>query len=272
MYVATEGRLLHPGAAGEPMKACRELPFDGPDGHDEREEGVVRVELVRGELLGRHAGEEGDAGQHVAMRTNGDVLGAERLAEQLLTCRTSEAPVVGRHVRGECQAADGRDGGQQDSARPQRAACMAEGSLDLVYQLQRLRENEAVESAVRKPVSDREIRNDRCLRVARVDIEDIGPLDSSTKSPAVARVLYFENPAHDVRSVPCQEAFDVVAVNRSAAVISEVCAQRSRASERPEASRAKQTPDAPAETTGGFPQTIYVHGVMAVWPMLAGCR
>ncbi len=58
------------------------VTLDGADRDDEREVSIPDLELAARQLLVRHAGEVGDAGQDIAIGLNRDMLVAEHLPEQ----------------------------------------------------------------------------------------------------------------------------------------------------------------------------------------------
>ena len=115
----------------------------------ERKEWIVSLEFSAFELLQRHSGQEGDARQHVSMRTDCDVVWPECLTEQLGTGGGGEAPVVGCHLRWIRDTADGGHGRQQHTTRLKHAMGVANRRIGSVNVLQRLRENEAIEAVGR---------------------------------------------------------------------------------------------------------------------------
>ncbi len=79
-----------------------------------------------------------------------------------------------------------------------------------------------------------QIGNQGRTRVAGIEIENVAAIYSITKSLRVEWFLHLENSASDIRSVLRQKALDVVAIDRSAAIIAEVVAQRPSAAKRTE--------------------------------------
>jgi hypothetical protein len=125
------------------------LVLDGIDSHDRRKEWIVGVEFSASELLKRHAGEESDAGQNIAMRSDCDLSWPERLTEQLGTGGAREAPVVWCHFWGIRDTAYGGHGGQQHTTRLKHAMRLLNRRIGSIDVLQRLRENEAVKGVGR---------------------------------------------------------------------------------------------------------------------------
>jgi hypothetical protein len=115
-----------------------------------------------------------------------------------------------------------------------------DGCLQVVDVLQRLREDEAVEAAARQGIGGGEIGDDSCVRVARFDVEDIAAVDGDSETDGVIAVQHFEDAAADRLSLGGEKLLDVVAVDRRAAVVSVVVAQRFG---RPDRSEPGRPPD-----------------------------
>ena len=100
---------------------------------------------------------------------------------------------------------------------------VATAEVDLVDQVQRLRQDDAVERPVGDLQGVDEVADDRGRRMASVDVEDI-PSGRTTAAVAacVLVVSDLERPTGDVSLVHLEEALDVVAVDQEAAVIAEL--------------------------------------------------
>jgi Glycosyl transferase family 2 len=114
---------------------------------------------------------------------------------------------------------------------------MPDGSLQVVDVLQCLREDEAVEAARWHGIGSDEVADDRCVRIARIDVEDVAALDGGAESSGVVPVQHLEDTAANRPTLGGEELLDVVTVDRSAAVASVVVAERFGPADRPEPGR-----------------------------------
>ena len=64
---------------------ARAIVLYGTNGHEKGKILVPGVELGRRQLVVRQTEQEGDADEHVAMRSDGDMLGSKLLAKQAST-------------------------------------------------------------------------------------------------------------------------------------------------------------------------------------------
>ena len=110
------------------------------------------------------------------MRTYGDMIRTEYLAEQPGAGCGGEAPVIRRRFWRVRKPAHGGHGRQQYTTRPKHALSLANGCVDAVNVLERLREDETVEAIGRQSVALSQIGDKGRLRVARVQIENVAAL------------------------------------------------------------------------------------------------
>src|SRR5688500_11135656 len=103
--------------------------------------------------------------------------------------------------------------------------------------LEGLRQDDAIEAARRKRVRIGEIGDEAGLGVLWIDVEDIGFLDAMTKPARVIRIQHLEDPTANGRSFVFEKAFDVIAVDRSAAITAPIVTERRRSTERAEPRR-----------------------------------
>ena len=102
-----------------------------------------------------------------------------------------------------------------------------DGAVDVVDQVQCLGQNDAVEGPVGDLWSVDEVADDGGRWIAGVDVEHVSSVRAA--AAVAARVLVvsdLEGPAGDVAPVRFEETLDVVAVDRQAALISELAADR----------------------------------------------
>ena len=79
-----------------------------------------------------------------------------------------------------------------------------------------------------------EIRDDRRLRVAWIDVEHIDALELRAEAPRVVVVLHLEHPAANVFAVLAEEPLDVVAIDGQAAIPAPALADGTGAAQRSE--------------------------------------
>jgi peptidoglycan/xylan/chitin deacetylase (PgdA/CDA1 family) len=200
--------------------------FDGTDADEHGKELVLHVELGVGEILAGEAGQEPDGREDVAVRLHLDSTVAEDSSPESPAGRGREAPVVGVNARVPVDFAHRRHGGQESSTTPQEPVCFSDRCVDVVDELERLRTDEAVEGIGRNTAGRGEVGDDGCSRIRLVDVDHIGAGDAGTKLLCVTGILYFEDTPADVGAVVVEEALDVVAVDRRAAVGAPVITQR----------------------------------------------
>src|SRR5262245_23984941 len=108
------------------------------------------------------------------------------------------------------------------------------GRLQVVYALQYLRNNNAVESPGRQVVGAGKVANERRIGVARLDVEHVAACHTSTtKVLGIATVIAFKHTTANVARMALEEIFYVVAVDRYPTGAPS-WADRSKATETPE--------------------------------------
>ncbi len=134
-----------------------------------------------------------------------------------------------------------------------------ERGADVVDELQRLGDDRAVEGVGRDVRRVREVADDRRLRVPLLRHQDVDLLDAGSVASRVVRSRDLEDVAANVRLVSSDEALDVDAVDRRAALEAPVrvdgrdapqVAEIERASLSPVDERAPDRPEAPAYARG----------------------
>jgi hypothetical protein len=193
-------------------------------------------EVALRQFLRRHPDEEGDRCEDVPSAPDGNALRGEDTLEQPRACRRRQPPVL----EPELQAVDATDDGdraEQRAARLEDSMSMSDGCLQVVDVLERLREDEAVEAARRHGVGGSEIADDRRVRVATINVEDVAPVDGGSETYGVVAVHHFEDTAANRGALGGEELLDVVAVDRYAAVASVVVAEGFGPADRPEPGR-----------------------------------
>src|SRR5262249_41989682 len=103
---------------------------------------------------------------------------------------------------------------------------MSDRRARVVDVLQRLREQEAVESVGRDGVRGGEVGDDRRVTVRRDNVEDVLLSDVDAEALRVLRVLDLEHAAPNRRAVLVQEALDEIAVDRRSAIEAKAVAER----------------------------------------------
>ena len=121
---------------------------------------------------------------------------------------------------------------------------MNDGGTHVVDELKRLGQHEAIKLVRRDPICRGQITDDRRAPVCSVDVEHITPVDVRAESISVDAIFDFERTAADVPPVLLEEAFDVIAINRRAAVIAMTFAQGRGSADRPEPCRTHETAEA----------------------------
>src|SRR5262245_60797222 len=118
------------------------------------------------------------------------------------------------------------------------------GAVNIVDQLERLCEDEAIEHVGRHGVCGAEIGDDRRLRIRGSDVEYIPMLNADAESFRIRAVSDLQDATTDIVPVLLQELLNVVAVDRRAAVESPRVAERGRPSKSTQPGGIRQ----PAET------------------------
>src|SRR5215467_1487502 len=99
------------------------------------------------------------------------------------------------------------------------------GSAHVINQLESLGQNKTIKAIRCNRVGSAEVGKYGCVRIARVAIEDVHPLDSRAVPIDISGVLDFKRMPPNVGSVALQEVFDVVAIGRIAPVIAPTIAE-----------------------------------------------
>ena len=103
---------------------------------------------------------------------------------------------------------------------------------DVVNQLQRLREDDAIEGAFGKNRRVGEVPHNRRTRIAGAHVQDVGTCDA--RRAEAARVFVtadFEDASNDFRCVALQEPLDVVPVDRRPSIEAIITTDRYGAAE-----------------------------------------
>src|SRR5688572_7311597 len=109
--------------------------------------------------------------------------------------------------------------------------------------MQRLRQDETVELIRWNVVGRSEVRHDGCVWIRGIDVDDLTIAYRGTEPVGVRVIFYLEHAAPDVIVTFAEEALDVVAIDRRAAIESPRPAQRRRTTERSEKSWTKGPSD-----------------------------
>ena len=97
----------------------------------------------------------------------------------------------------------------------------------IVDVLQRLRDDDAVEALIGERAAHAEVRDDRRLRVRRVDVDDVALGDGRAAETERVRVIaHLEHPPLHCCGVTREEGLDVETVDRQPAVEAPVVAER----------------------------------------------
>ena len=113
-----------------------------------------------------------------------------------------------------------------------RSGADSEPPRQVVHQVERLRQHDAVKGARREVCRVGEIRNQCRLRMARRDVQHVRPSDPTCPTRRVyAASPSFEDAAVNQMRILLQELLDVITVDRETAVISETTAQGGQSSE-----------------------------------------
>jgi len=144
--------------------------------------------------------------------------------------------------RPEGDSAHGRHGGEEHASRPQDAVSVSDRGSNVVDQLERLCDEEAVEEIGGYLISGAEIGKDRDSRIGRVDVHDITALDGRTVAVSISTLFDLQDATADVTSMLEEKSLDVITVDWSAAVEPPVIADGPGASDSAEAGGCKNAP------------------------------
>ena len=119
---------------------------------------------------------------------------------------------------------------EQDAPRYEGLADVPQRRFEVVDQVQRLGQHDAVERLVGQGPVIGEIADDGRPRRVGVDVEHVGVRHAGAAEPSrVGVVAHLEHAAADVGGMGGEERLDVVAVDGSAAPVAEVAGDRRRA-------------------------------------------
>ena len=167
------------------------------------------------------------------MRPDGDVVSAKDVAKEPCARRDGEPPEVARDSEVRVDPAHCGERREKHPSWPQDAVCLAHRGRNLVDELQRLCEDEAIEPFGLEVGSIREIGHDGGVRVRAVEVEDVDARHPRAEAPKVAVAADLEACPADVPPVLIEERLDVIAVDRQPAVEAPVPTDRGRAPETP---------------------------------------
>ncbi len=195
-------------------------------------------ELIGSQFLGGEAVKEGDGSQHVAIGLDYHFALLKRFGQKLPQRPDREAPAP---LRPPLIVADLTDAGgcrQKPAAWLEDPVNSREGGPDVINQMECLRQDDAVEGVGRKMVGARQIPDERCSRDG-LHVQDIAPSDArATEAASVGIVPNLDHAPMNVVGPGGQEPFDVVPVDREAAIIAKLAAHRLQPSEIAEADMA----------------------------------
>ena len=134
-------------------------------------------------------------------------------------------------------ATDDGNSAEQCAAWPEDSVSILDRWLQVIDVLERLREDEAVEAARRHGIAGGEITDDRRVRIAGIDVEDVAALESGPETYGVVAVHHFEDTAANRGTLGGKEMLDVVTVDWCAAVAPVMVAEGCGSADRPEPGR-----------------------------------
>jgi hypothetical protein len=102
---------------------------------------------------------------------------------------------------------------------------MPDGRRHVFDEVERLREDEAVERLGRHGAGVLKIRDDGRFPILRIDVEHVAVQDVRSEPSGVVAIPHLEDAAMDARSLLVEELLDEVAIDRLAAVSAEDVAQ-----------------------------------------------
>src|SRR6266487_3913548 len=120
-------------------------------------------EVALVEILRRQTEEERRACEGVAIAGDLDPIGAEALSEEPLAATGRQAPEFTPVVLGAVEPTDDGNGGETHASTAKRSVNALHRGLQVVDELQRLREHEAVVPLERKPLRLGQVRYERRL-------------------------------------------------------------------------------------------------------------
>ena len=127
------------------------------------------------------------------------------------------------------QRGDAGHGNQCHATRAKRSMNVRDRRRHVENQVQSLSQDDAVEVGGWKRSGIGEVADDRRARVARVQIQYVLSSNTITPEPAGIMIfLHFEHMAFHVRRMPLEESFNVIAVDRCAAIFTPDVAERFR--------------------------------------------
>ena len=157
----------------------------------------------------------------------------QALPQPLLEAARRVAPEVAVGVLG-VHPHDARHGDEQRPVGTQGPEDVLERRALVLEQVERLDQQDAVVGLRRQRARNAQVGDDRRVRVGGVQVHDVAGADAAGPEPArVARVTDLEYVAADRSGGLVQEALDVEAVDRPAAVEAVARAERPRAAQGP---------------------------------------
>ena len=132
------------------------------------------IQFAPAKFVGRKPFEKRDRGQNVAVASYRNSRGAKTLGEQPLRGGLRETPTVASLIRLiRAEAANSGQGGQQCATRLQYPVQSGDGALQVEDVMQRLREDDAIESPIRNARRRGQVSDNRGALKSRLDVKHV---------------------------------------------------------------------------------------------------